>query len=154
MDDWCCLGLSGSDTPAWGLDTLVLMSGISGLISGVSELCSGCRGGWPLKYQLIIIIVVHSFLRLYFSNCQLLDGLSWWFFHSYNIINLLPFRAIRFIKCHVTCYFNTPGGFVENMIAMSIWGITKKKTFINFRCKLRVLGLLVKNEALTSKTLK
>jgi hypothetical protein len=67
---------------------------------------------------------------------------------------LLPLRAIRFIKYHVTCNFNTTGGFVEDTITMSIWGITKKKTFINFRCKFRVFGFLVKNEALTSKNSK
>jgi hypothetical protein len=33
---------------------------------------------------------------------------------------LLHLRAIRFIKCQVTRDFNTTGGFVKDMIVMSI----------------------------------
>jgi hypothetical protein len=63
-------------------------------------------------------------------------------------------RAIRFIKRQGTRDFNTTGGFVEDTIAMSVSGVTKKDTFINFRCKLRAFGILVKNEALTTKNSK
>src|SRR6185437_3499958 len=72
----CCFSLSEPDTPVWSPDTPVIMSGVSGFISGVSGFCSGCRGRWPLKHQLIIIIIVHLFLRLYFTNRQLLDSLT------------------------------------------------------------------------------
>src|SRR6185312_2866767 len=82
----------------------------------------GCHGGaWCRQGRSspLIISFIHLF-RLDIPNGHLLQSFINLLSTYIVIANNLLLGAIRFIKLHITCFFNYPGGLIEYSICFGV----------------------------------